>query len=215
MARIVAHVLESGETKSGKTFHANRLHREWPGPSLFFNTNEVQGVWGQRVPSLEALPRTLASSQKVVYTPSRRPEVAAEEFLHVVSKFMSWGREAKRRGLWKEGSDPWGQIVGDETSVLARRTESGEDPVVTLAARGLNSYGVRFVAIVQHPGMLETDVRTNFPVRVLFKPGAEGARFLESYRVPGDVLQHVEQRFHFASYAPGRGWRRHQPLPRA
>jgi len=199
------HVLVIGETQSGKTFYANKLHQGFPRVSIFFNTNHVPGIWGEKADSPRELARVLTRSKKVNYLPPANVEEATTHLQSVVDFLFRHGKGAE--------GEVWAQLIVDEAQEFSRENSSN-DPVRLVATRGLGAYGVRLVVITQYPVTLNTTTRTNCAYRVIFRPGIEGTRFLQSYGAyPSEEIEvWTRQKYHFVTYAPDRGWRKHTPV---
>jgi len=201
---MTGHMLIIGETQSGKTYYANQVHRQFPGVSVFWNTNHVPYVWGEKVQSVNGMAAVVARSKKVNFLPSSNLEASTAQLQQLVDWLFRHGKGA---------GYVWAQILVDEAQEYSRET-SGNDPVRMVATRGLGAYGVRLVCITQYPVTLNTTTRTNCVNRVIFKPGLEGLSFLQSrgqYPVQ-EIERHTGQKYHFVSYAPDRGWAKHAPI---
>lgn len=192
------HVLVIGETQSGKTYYANQLHQRWPQLSIFYNTNEVPYVWGQRVQGVREIREGVKQgTRKFVFQPSQSAATA----------------EAQLRGLQaylyshaKPGTPVWCQLVVDEAQKFNEATED-----LTRLSLGR---GIQVVPVTQYPTGLSPGLRSNCPNRVIFKPGIEGMKFLRDYGYypHEEIVEWTANRYHFASYAPDRGWQFHQPI---
>lgn len=199
----MTHVLVIGETQSGKSYYANRLHREFPGVSIFWNTNHVPAVWGEKTSSTRTLAEVVSRSKKVNFLPSSDGPTANAELQRVVNWLFKHGKDA---------GHVWAQLIVDEAQEYSRENTQ-QDPVRLVATRGLGAYGVRLVAVTQYPVTLNTTTRTNCAGRVIFKPGIEGQRFLQSYGAyPPEIESHTANKYHFASYNPDRGWAYHRKI---
>lgn len=200
----VGHVLVIGETQSGKTFYANHLHREFPGVSIFWNTNHIPYVWGEKVFSMRGLAQVLQRSKKINFLPSGNVETANQQLAQLVGWLFRHGKGAGR---------VWCQVLVDEAQEYSRENTQN-DPVRMIATRGLGAYGVRLVAITQYPVTLNTTTRTNCAGRIIFKPGLEGAQFLSMNReYPIDSIKDwTSGKYRYVSYEPNRSWMRHEPL---
>lgn len=195
---LVSHLIEIGETQSGKTYHANVLHRTFPGVSIFYNTNEVPYVWGERIVNPNQLKDGLTrNATKFVFQPAQDRD-AGEVQLGNVRDYLF--RHAP------PGTPVWCQLVVDE----AQRY-----PVVTedLVRRSLGR-GIRVVVVTQYPTGLPPGLRTNCPSRIVFKPGIEGQKFLRDYGYyPHEqITAWTEQKYHYVSYTPESGWKLHTPV---
>lgn len=201
---MTGHMLVIGETQSGKTFYANQVHRKFPGISIFWNTNHIPYVWGEKVQSVNGLAQVLTRSKKVNFLPSGNLEQANAQLAQLVAWLFRHGKGA---------GHIWCQLLVDEAQEYSREN-SQNDPVRMVATRGLGAYGIRLVCITQYPVTLNTTTRTNCAVRVIFRPGIEGTRFLQSYgQYPVDRLTaHTSKKYHFMSYSPGTEWREHGPI---
>lgn len=197
------HLLVIGETQSGKTYYANKVHQEFPEVSIFWNTNHIPYVWGEKVQSVRGLANVLTRSKKINFLPPGNVQAANAELERLVAWLFHHGKGAGRI---------WCQVLVDEAQEYSREN-SQNDPVRMIATRGLGAYGVRLVAITQYPVTLNTTTRTNCAYRVIFRPGIEGQRFLESYGAyPREIMDWTAHKYHFASYHPGRGWAYHRPV---
>lgn len=193
-----AHLLDIGETQSGKTYYANQLHQRFPRVSIFFNTNEVPYVWGQRIVAPSQLREGLKNgTTKFVYQPNQNLERADQQLAELREYLFAHA---------KPGTPIWGQVVVDEAQKFP---ETAED----LTRRALGR-GVRVVCVTQYPTGLPPGLRTNCPNRIVFKPGIEGLKFLRDYGYyPHEEIEaHTSRRYHFASYSPDRGWAYHAPV---
>lgn len=205
---VTGHILIIGETQSGKTFYANHLHREFAtrghGLSIFWNTNHIPYVWGEKVQSVNGLAAVAQRSKAINFLPSGNLEQANQQLAQLVAWIFKHGKGAGR---------VWCQVLVDEAQEYSREN-SQNDPVRMVATRGLGAYGVRLIAITQYPVTLNTTTRTNCAFRVIFKPGIEGTRFLQSYgQYPVEELGvWTAKKYHFMSYAPNRGWAQHGPI---
>lgn len=200
------HMLVIGETQSGKTYYANKLHQGFPAVSVFFNTNHVN-VWGEKVSTTRDLAKTLARSRKINYLPSSDREQARADLDELVRFLFQHGAGASYR---------WCNLVVDEAQEFSRETSVGgqQDSVRLVATRGLGAYGIRLVVLTQYPPALNTTTRTNCATRVVFRPGIEGLSFLRgSGQYPHEqIVGWTNQKYHFASYNPALGWRYHVPV---
>lgn len=201
------HVFVMGGTQSGKTHWANELHATFPGPSVFFNANMIHYIVGARCSSAAGVTRAMVQDQHVNLRSS-----SLEDLVDVVA----W---LKRHGArHRQGGPPWAQLVVDEAQKYSRQQAVGgqPDPVQDIATTGLGAFGIRLVCVTQYPATLNTTTRTNCETRIIFRPGIEGERFLQSSgRYPfDDIIAWTSQRRHFASYHPDLGWRYHGPRPR-
>lgn len=197
-------MLVIGETQSGKTYYANKIHQAFPGVSIFWNTNHIPDVWGEKVQSVNGLAKVIQRSRKINFMPSSNVAQANAE----LERLTGW--------LFKHGNGSagkiWCQVLVDEAQEYSREN-SQQDPVRMIATRGLGAYGTRLVAITQYPVTLNTTTRTNCAFRVIFKPGIEGLRFLQSYGAyPPEIEPWTAQKYHFAAYHPQRGWTYHRPI---
>lgn len=200
----MTHILAFGETQSGKTHVCNLLHRMGPPNllSVFFNTNHVGYVWGTPV-------RSMAQFLVALHRGDRR--------INYVPPSDLPGATAHLEALWealfsvaKEGP-VWCRLLVDE----AQRFEppgDREGPVEDIARRGLGK-GIQLVVITQYPPGLKPDTRTNCPTRIVFKPGLEGEKFLQTYgsAYHPAVVPHTAHKRAWATYIPSRGWRLHPP----
>lgn len=204
-----------GETQSGKTHWANQLHRTFTGDlSVFFNTNHAPYVWGTRVHSLGAMKRAVADGHlRLNYLPVR-DQVGAQAQLEELKEYL-FAKGGPGIGVWC-------QVVADEAQRF-KPTGGREDPVEDIARRGLGAFGVRVVAITQYPTALNPGTRTNCSGRVIFKPGIEGDRFVQTYGSypyaqikawTDQVVQTADGPKHryFATYRADRSWQYHPPL---
>lgn len=200
---MTGHLLVIGETQSGKTHASNVLHRGGPPNllSVFFNTNHVGYIWGTRVSSLHGLAVAVArGDRRINYVP---PADLAGATAHL------WELWHYLLGKGAEGPI-WCRLLIDE----AQRFEppSGEGPVEDATRRALGK-GIQVVVITQYPTGLKPGTRTNCPARIIFKPGIEGARFLDTYgQYPKEIVSWTAQKRCWASYLPARGWAYHLPL---
>lgn len=201
---MTGHMLVIGETQSGKTFYANKVHQEFPGVSIFWNTNHIPYVWGEKVQSVNGLAEVITRSKKVNFLPAGNIEQANAQLEQLVNWLFRHGKGAGR---------VWCQVLVDEAQEYSRET-SGNDPVRMIATRGLGAYGVRLVCITQYPVTLNTTTRTNCVNRVIFKPGIEGLSFLQSKgQYPHQEIEAwTAGKYHFVSYGPDRGWQKHHPV---
>lgn len=192
-----------GETQSGKTYWANRLHQSFPGYSVFFNTNHVPDIWGLKVDSPNELVRALAGNKKLNYLPPSG-QAGTSHLEAVVEALFKHGKGAE--------GQVWAQLIVDEAQEFSREN-SQNDPVRLVATRGLGAYGVRLVCLTQYPVALNTTTRTNCAVRIIFKPGIEGKRFLATYGAyPAEEIDSwTRQKYHFVSYN-GRDWEQQNPV---
>lgn len=194
----LSHVVEIGETQSGKTYHANVLHRTFPGVSLFYNTNEVPYVWGERIRSHNQIKDGLKrGTTKFVYQPSQDQQTGGAQL------------GALRDYLYSHappGTPTWCQVIIDEAQ---RYPGVAED----VARRSLGR-GIRVVIVSQYPTGLPPGLRTNCPARIVFKPGIEGLKFLRDYGYyPHEEIEAwTAQKYHFVSYTPDSGWVKHPPI---
>lgn len=196
-------MLVIGETQSGKTFYANKVHQQFPEVSIFWNTNHIPYVWGEKVESVNGLAKVLQRSKKINFLPSSNQGQAVAQLEQLTGWLFRHGKEAGRI---------WCQVLVDEAQEYSREN-SQQDPVRLIATRGLGAYGTRLVAITQYPVTLNTTTRTNCAYRVIFKPGIEGLRFLQSYGAyPPEIEGWTAQKYHFAAYHPQRGWTYHRPI---
>lgn len=195
----VQHILVIGETRSGKTYWANKAHQAFPRLSVFFNSNEAP-VWGTIVHTPSALLEGVRrGATKFNYIPPPDQASAQQHLAAVRDLLYRYGKGA---------AAVWAQVVVDEAQ---RYTDANgrEDPVEDLARRGLGAYGVRLIAITQYPTALNPGTRTNCAVRVIFRPGIEGTRFLQAYGaypVP-EIEAHTAAVPHgYARYTQASGW---------
>jgi hypothetical protein len=109
-------------------------------------------------------------------------------------------------GHAQPGTPVWCQLVVDEAQRFPTVTED-------LVRRALGR-GIRVVVVSQYPTGLPPGLRTNCPSRIVFKPGIEGLKFLRDYGAypHEEIASWTEQKYHFVSYAPERGWERHGPI---
>lgn len=191
-----------GETQSGKTYYANKVHQSFPGVSIFWNTNHIPYVWGEKVSSVNGLAKVMQRSQKINFLPAKGQAGVAQ-----LDQLVAW--------LFRHGQGAgriWCQLLVDEAQEYSRET-SQQDPVRLVATRGLGAYGIRLVAITQYPVTLNTTTRTNCAFRVIFSPGIEGSAFLQNKGYPYEqIAAWTQRKYHFASYAPNRGWAYHKPV---
>lgn len=195
---MVSHIVEIGETQSGKTYHANQLHRTFPGLSIFFNTNEVPYVWGERIRSPGQLQEGVKrGTTKFVYDPPQDQSAGEAELGRLKNYLFSHA---------KPGTPVWCQVVVDEAQRFPDETED-------FVRRALGR-GIRVVVVSQYPTGLRPGIRTNCPARVVFKPGIEGLKFLRDYGYyPHEEIEAwTANKYHFVSYTPADGWVRHTPV---
>lgn len=204
---MTSHVLVIGETQSGKTYFANELHKEWPGPaSIFINTNHTKGIAGVRCDRPSQIAKALLKEPRVNLL---MPEVDRDELNVILGQvkdlLFDWG-------VGSHGKQ-WGQVLVDEAQEYSREGTK-MDPVRTLAARGLGAYGVRLVCITQYPVALNTTTRTNLKDRVIFSPGEEGELFLRNrgLKEVERVFEWTANPYHFARYHGSQGPYLHIPL---
>lgn len=195
---MTSHLIEIGETQSGKTFHSNVLHRTFPSLSIFFNTNEVPYVWGERIVNIGQIKDGLSrGATKFVFQPAQEQK-AGEAQLAGIRDYLF--RHAP------PGTPVWAQLVVDEAQRFPDVTED-------LVRRSLGR-GIRVVVVTQYPTGLPPGLRTNCPARIVFKPGIEGQKFLRDYGYypHEEITSWTEQKHHYVSYTPSRGWMKHGPV---
>lgn len=202
-------MLVIGETQSGKTYYANHVHREFAsgghGLSIFWNTNHIPYIWGDKVSSINELAKVAGRSRAINYLPPGNVEAANAK----LGRLVAW---LFRHGKGSNGQI-WCQLLVDEAQEYSRENTQN-DPVRMVATRGLGAYGIRLVAITQYPVTLNTTTRTNCAVRVIFRPGIEGKSFLQSR---GDYpIQEIESwtlnKYHYVTYSAKRGWAKNKPI---
>jgi len=197
-AEVTGHVLVIGETQSGKTYYANVLHRRWPKLSIFFNTNEVPDVWGERITNHTQIREALRrGTTHFCYNPSQSQE-RAEAQLRALQAYLYEHA--------KPGTAPWCQLVVDEAQKF---NEVAEDLTRLSLGRG-----IQVVVLTQYPTGLSPGLRSNCPNRVIFKPGIEGIKFLRDYGTypHEEIVDHTQHRYRFAKYSPATGWEYHDPV---
>lgn len=199
---MTSHILAIGETQSGKTHACNLLHREGPENllSIFFNTNHTGYVWGTRVSSLAQLIAAVTrGDRRINYIPPPDRAGARFHLQALVDYLKAKGREGPI----------WCRLLVDE----AHRFEDTDEGPVEDGARTLLGKGVQLVVITQYSPGIKPGTRTNCPWRIIFRPGSEGeALLVNNYGVPREVVAHANQKYHWASYTPARGWRVHPPV---
>lgn len=208
----MSHILVIGETQSGKTYAVNKeLHREFPGKSIFWNTNEVPDIWGTHVTNPAQLARVFhhEKASKINFIPSRIPEQANHQLMETVNKLFAWGRGSRGK--------IWCQLIVDEAQEYSREVGLGGqvDPVRLVATRGLGAYGIRLVALTQYPRALNTTTRTNLRTLIIFSPGREGLLFLQNRGFSQDVEaieEWTRQKYHWVSYEGSQGPTLHPPV---
>lgn len=199
------HLLIIGETQSGKTYYANKLHQGSQGTvSVFFNTNHVPYVYGARVSSFNELVAALRSGwTKVNFIPYRGmddPERkrAAAQLREIIGFFDK---------LWGHTSTRWGRILIDEAQWFEQECQ--------YAMTMFLGKHVQVLAITQYPKMVDTTSRSNIPTWVIFKSGFQMEKFFQGF---GKAFPHAKivawtsRKYHFASVSPTHGWRFHGPI---
>lgn len=208
------HMLVVAATQAGKTFYVNELHRKFRRRSVFVDTKGIDPIWGAKVRTLRPLNQVALKGQKLVYDPPRL--LAGIDFEKARADLEHfWGKvQALAQGTrWTSDRPPWIQLVIDEAQVWL--DECG-DLIEDMAARGLGM-GLRLILITQYPaglnGKLGTRIRNNLETRIVLRQGDEGRRCIQGWQWPVNlIIPWTEQKFHFASYAPGLGWRVHCPI---
>lgn len=199
---MTSHILVIGETQSGKTHLCNRLHREGPPSllSIFFNTNNVAYIWGTYVSSLAQFKAAVAAGDRRINYVPPSDKAGARSHLQVLVDYL------KAKG--RDGAI-WARLLIDE----AHRFEGTDEGPVEDGARTLLGKGVQVVIITQYSPGIKPGTRTNCPWRIIFRPGSEGeALLVNNYGVPREAVAHANQKRHWASYTPARGWRCHPPV---
>ncbi|MBW3583455.1 MAG: hypothetical protein KY455_10195 [Euryarchaeota archaeon] len=189
------HVLLTGETQSGKTHFGNVLHREFPGVSIFINTNGAR-VYGHKTQGTSEFARAVVRSRKVNVLMPEDPVARMRILDEIKDRIFRWAKA-------KDHYDtPWCQIIVDEAQEYSheKRIKGVPDAVRSFATRGLGMAGVRLVAITQYPATLNTTTRTNLPIRVFFDPGDEGIQFWRNKSTPhmDAIAEHTRQKYNFA-----------------
>src|ERR1041385_34618 len=107
---MTGHILVIGETQSGKTFYANKLHQDFPGVSIFWNTNHIPYVWGEKVQSVQGLAKVIARSKKINFLPTHGAAAEAQ-----LNQLVAW--------LFRHGKGAgriWCQVIVDEAQEYSR-----------------------------------------------------------------------------------------------
>jgi hypothetical protein len=226
VVRIVTHILVVGTTRAGKTRYTNKLHRTFPGISIFVDTKGSlsDAIWGVRTRNLDDVPRLLkAGHKKIVWDPPRTEDGIDFDVAGAQLRRL-WGRvqHVGTRTRLQEGQ-PYIQLVIDEAQqwegfYLTRddkgRPQRRPHPATLedMAARGLG-LGLRLVYVTQYPTGLQPKTRTNLNTRIIFAPGDEGERCLQQWGWPLDLIKAgTAAPWHFLSYVREWGWCQHAPI---
>lgn len=208
------HLLVVAATQAGKTVWANTRHRKFRKRSVFVDTKGIDPIWGTKVRTLRPFAQVMLKDKKLVYDPPRL--VSGIDWVNARADLETFW--AKVQAMAKASNQtpertPWIQIVIDEAQVWL--DECG-DIIEDMTARGLGM-GLVVVLITQYPaglnGKLGTRIRNNLETRIVLRQGDEGRRCIQSWQWPVDPLTRwTEEKYHFASYYPGIGWRLHCPI---
>lgn len=227
----LSHLLVVGATHTGKTTWLNELQRRWPTStmaggrrlpaySILVDTKGQPRLWGRRIQSLEPLSAALMRGPKLVWDPPRRVdgiawEQASRELLHLWAQVQV----VARRLNWQPEWDPWLQVILDEVHkwmgpYLGADGKRHHHPstVADMASMGLG-IGLRLAAATQHPAGIDSHTRDNLTARVVFRPGDEGRRCLQSWGWPAQAIaEHTRRPHAFAAMRRDGSWSFHEPL---
>ncbi|MEA3142897.1 MAG: hypothetical protein QOG31_221 [Thermoplasmata archaeon] len=220
LVRIVTHILVIATTRAGKTTWTNKLHRTFPGISIFVDTKAslADAIWGVRVRSLpQAWALIKAGHKKIVWDPPRTATGIDFPAAHAqLAQFWGLVQLVGRRHRIKEGR-PYIQLILDEAqqwegTYVVDGVSKRHPPILEdMAARGLG-LGLRLVYVTQDPIGVQRKTRTNLNTRIILAPG-EGELVLRQWGLPVDWIKSITaQPYHFVSYVREFGWRAHRPI---
>jgi hypothetical protein len=176
--KTFGHKFIAGMTRSGKTFLAICLMKDWRGPVLFFNPQEEDTGSGfieaGRYSSVKAFRRALKTGQKINYIPGPSQEGAERELKSLIDF------------LRVEWSGKNLLLVADECQDFARQGDL-KSPLLFVARRGL-ARGINSLFLAQSPADVSKVVVRQSRYHVIFETTVYDSKYFNDHKLPGDLI---------------------------
>lgn len=193
------HIAVLGKTQSGKTQFSIKLYRDFPGISIFFNSQSIPNlrpISDITISSIEELREAIDfGARKINFIPSENHVLARGQLIQIKRIIFNIGKTicADREDII------WCRLFVDEVQNLVSKMES--DPDLQALWKSSLRWGIEVIAISQRPAEVWLGVLAESDHHFIFMLKDYDLPYFKRYNIPiEEAKEWLSTPYHFLFY---------------